>query len=100
MKECCGKHCVLYGPGDCCILTTLMRKCISNTFYISVDYQHSKISISALMVAAGRGLEEEVEQLLHLGANVFLCSANGWNSLDWAVKYEHASISEILQMHM
>ena len=44
-----------------------------------VDYQHTETKATALMVAAGRGCVEIVEQLLNMEANPHIREPkNGW----------------------
>uniref|UniRef100_A0AAR2LMR3 RNA helicase n=1 Tax=Pygocentrus nattereri TaxID=42514 RepID=A0AAR2LMR3_PYGNA len=44
---------------------------------ISVDYRHSETSATPLMVAAGRGFISQMEQLLSIGASVYIKASNG-----------------------
>ncbi|XP_073241899.1 3'-5' RNA helicase YTHDC2-like [Porites lutea] len=68
---------------------------------ISVDYQHSETQATALMVASGRGCSGVVEQLLNLGANPHIKEPkNGWTAVDWAKKWEHAEVVELLESYM
>jgi len=67
---------------------------------IAVDYVHSETTVTALMVAAGRGFFGTVEQLLNMGANVSAVSSNDWTALDWARKFEQHDIVELLETHM
>ncbi|XP_068740703.1 3'-5' RNA helicase YTHDC2-like isoform X2 [Montipora capricornis] len=65
---------------------------------ISVDYQHSETQATALMVASGRGCSSLVEQLLNLGANPLIKEPkNGWTAVDWAKKWEHTKVVELLE---
>ncbi|KAJ7384544.1 3'-5' RNA helicase ythdc2 [Desmophyllum pertusum] len=65
---------------------------------ISVDYQHSETQATALMVASGRGCSGVVEQLLSLGANPHIKEPkNGWTAIDWARKWEHTEVVELLE---
>ncbi|KAL3867100.1 hypothetical protein ACJMK2_044331 [Sinanodonta woodiana] len=67
---------------------------------VSVDYQHSDTSATPLMVAAGRGLIGIVEQLLNLGADPSLKASNEWTALDWAKKFQHEEIIDMLEAAM
>ncbi|XP_029204296.2 3'-5' RNA helicase YTHDC2-like [Acropora millepora] len=65
---------------------------------ISVDYQHSETQATPLMVASGRGCASVVEQLLNLGANPHIKEPkNGWTAIDWAKKWEHTKVVELLE---
>ena len=65
-----------------------------------VDYQHSDTSATPLMVATGRGLIGIVEQLLNLGADPSLKASNDWTALDWAKKFQHEEIIDMLEAAM
>lgn len=65
-----------------------------------MDYAHSETSATPLMIAAGRGFFDIVEQLLSLGTNVNIRARNDWTALDWAKKFEHTDITELLEAHM
>jgi len=67
---------------------------------ISVDHVHSETTVTALMVASGRGFFGTVEQLLNMGANVSAVSSNEWTALDWARKFEQHDVVELLETHM
>ncbi|KAG7197988.1 hypothetical protein KM043_016214 [Ampulex compressa] len=67
---------------------------------VSVDYQHSKTSVTPLMVAAGRGCINTTEQLLNLGANLNLRSGNEWTAFDWAVKMNQMECAELIEAYM
>ena len=64
------------------------------------DYRHSLTSVTALMVAAGRGLSNIVETLLSLGASLNLVASNGWTALDWARRFDQAEVIELIEAHM
>ncbi|XP_063233748.1 3'-5' RNA helicase YTHDC2-like isoform X2 [Bacillus rossius redtenbacheri] len=68
--------------------------------HVSVDYQHSETSVTALMVAAGRGDLSVVEQLLNLGANISVCASNDWTSLDWARNFNHPDVVELIEAYI
>ncbi|GBN09805.1 putative ATP-dependent RNA helicase YTHDC2 [Araneus ventricosus] len=63
---------------------------------VSVDYQHNETHVSPLMLAAGRGNIDVVEQLLVLGASIHIKSTNGWTAIDWANHFGHKEIAELL----
>ena len=67
---------------------------------VTVDYSHSQTSVTPLMVASGRGFCGIVEQLLNLGANVNNRASNDWTALDWARKFGHADVMELLEAQM
>uniref|UniRef100_T1JES8 RNA helicase n=1 Tax=Strigamia maritima TaxID=126957 RepID=T1JES8_STRMM len=67
---------------------------------VSVDYQHSETSATPLMVAAGRGCLNTVEQLLNLGANINVRASNDWTALDWGHKFNNSNIVELLEAHI
>jgi len=69
-------------------------------FVYAVDYVHSETTVTALMVAAGRGFFGTVEQLLNMGANVSAHSSNDWTALDWARQFEQHDVVELLETHM
>ncbi|XP_071478246.1 3'-5' RNA helicase YTHDC2-like [Diadema antillarum] len=63
---------------------------------VSVDYANSESSVTALMVAAGRGNGEMVEQLLSLGANPSLKASDGKTASDFAQMFNQTEIMELL----
>ncbi|KAK7491702.1 hypothetical protein BaRGS_00016958 [Batillaria attramentaria] len=67
---------------------------------VSIDYIHSATSVTPLMVAAGRGYLDVVEQLLNLGANVNLRASNGWTAVEWAKHFKQAEVVELLEAHI
>ncbi|XP_077256086.1 3'-5' RNA helicase YTHDC2 [Temnothorax americanus] len=67
---------------------------------VSVDYQHSETFITPLMAAAARGCINTTEQLLNLGANLNLRSANDWAALDWAKSRNHTECAELIEAYM
>ncbi|XP_015520709.1 3'-5' RNA helicase YTHDC2 [Neodiprion pinetum] len=67
---------------------------------VSVDYQHSKTSVTPLMVAAGRGCIDTTERLLNLGANLNIRSVNEWTALDWARKMNQVECAELIEAYM
>jgi len=73
---------------------------LSCVVYCAVDYVHSETSVTALMVAAGRGFFGTVEQLLNMGANVSAHSSNDWTALDWARQFDQHDVVELLETHM
>lgn len=66
---------------------------------ISVDYQHSQTLVTTLMVAAGRGCLNTVEQLLNLGANLNLMSCNEWTAYDWAKNMNQLECAELIEAY-
>ncbi|RXG71364.1 putative ATP-dependent RNA helicase YTHDC2 [Armadillidium vulgare] len=66
---------------------------------VSPDYQHTTTWASPLMVAAGRGRIDIVEQLLALGATVDLRAANEWTAADWAQSTGQQEIVDYLQSY-
>jgi len=84
-----------------CIFFFLFSDVISWIYFtFAVDYVHSETTVTALMVAAGRGFFGTVEQLLNMGANVSAVSSNDWTALDWARQFEQHDIVELLETHM
>lgn len=67
---------------------------------VSVDYQHSKVSVTPLMVAAGRGCVDTTERLLNLGANLNIRSVNEWTALDWATNMNQTECAELIEAYM
>ena len=66
-------------------------------FLLSVDYVHSDTSVTPLMVAAGRGHLQAVEQLLQLGAALDSRAVNDWNALEWAKQMGQPLVVELLE---
>lgn len=67
---------------------------------VSVDYQHSKTSVTPLMVAAGRGCVDTTERLLNLGANLSIRSVNEWTALDWARNMNQTECTELIEAYV
>ncbi|XP_033230299.1 3'-5' RNA helicase YTHDC2-like [Belonocnema kinseyi] len=67
---------------------------------VSVDYQHSTTSVTALMVSAGRGCLNTTEQLLNLGANLKIRASNEWTALDWAKMMKQTECAELIEAYM
>ncbi|KAJ0064818.1 hypothetical protein NL108_015585, partial [Boleophthalmus pectinirostris] len=96
-------------------LMTEMDMCISNIFLgenqdaftqifylilyenVNVDYTHSETGVTTLMVAAGRGCIEQMEQLLSMGADMNIKASNGWSALDFAVHFNQMDAVNLLQ---
>uniref|UniRef100_A0A3P8WMT8 YTH N6-methyladenosine RNA binding protein C2 n=1 Tax=Cynoglossus semilaevis TaxID=244447 RepID=A0A3P8WMT8_CYNSE len=92
-----------------------MDYCISNCFFsedldsfnhlfdlicnknANVDYKHSDMGATPLMVAASRGLLSQIEQLLNMGADVNIKATNGWTALDFARSCQHPDAVDLLQ---
>lgn len=55
--------------------------------------------MSSLMVAAARNSLNTVEQLLLLGANVWIKASNDKTALDWANFLNHAESVELIQSY-
>lgn len=66
---------------------------------VNIDYQHSSTGITALMVGCARGSPEIVEQLLALGANLFLEASNGFSAMKLAEYFKRPEIVDILRAH-
>ncbi|XP_043241748.1 3'-5' RNA helicase YTHDC2-like isoform X2 [Amphibalanus amphitrite] len=66
---------------------------------VSVDYQHSETSATPLMVAAGRGNLNAVEQLLSLGASTSIHASNGWTARDWAQRTQQTEAVELIDAY-
>ncbi|XP_058122693.1 3'-5' RNA helicase YTHDC2-like [Anopheles ziemanni] len=56
-----------------------------------VDYQHSEIKLTALMIAVAKGFTGVVQTLLKYGANPFLTGKLGITALDWCKKTDQSS---------
>ncbi|XP_064474712.1 3'-5' RNA helicase YTHDC2-like isoform X2 [Ornithodoros turicata] len=67
---------------------------------VSVDHQHSETSASALMLAAGRGKVEVLEELLALGASTTARASNDWTAFDWAQHFHQKEAAEVLMANM
>ncbi|KAL4228088.1 3'-5' RNA helicase ythdc2 [Mactra antiquata] len=67
---------------------------------VSVDYQHSETTVSALMIAAGRGFTDIVEQLLTMGADPAIKSSNDWAPIDWAKHFNQEDTVALLEAQM
>ncbi|ESO09137.1 hypothetical protein HELRODRAFT_110038 [Helobdella robusta] len=67
---------------------------------VNVDHRHSEMSVTPLMVAAGRGFISVVEKLLNMGANVHVRSSNDWRAIDWAQKFDQAEVVELIEAHI
>ena len=65
-----------------------------------MDYQHSQTSVTPLMIAAGRGFPEMVNQLLGMGADPELKACNDWTAISWAKKFERDDIVSLLEAHV
>ena len=61
--------------------------------------QHSKTWATPLMVAAGRGRIDVMEQLLSLGATLTLRSANDWTAIHWAESTTQQEALDLLQSY-
>ncbi|XP_068278683.1 3'-5' RNA helicase YTHDC2 isoform X2 [Nyctibius grandis] len=66
---------------------------------VSVDYRHSETSVTALMVASGRGFLSQVEQLISMGASIHCKSSNGWMALDWAKQFGQMEVVDLLESY-
>ncbi|XP_011502346.1 PREDICTED: probable ATP-dependent RNA helicase YTHDC2 [Ceratosolen solmsi marchali] len=71
-----------------------------NTENISIDYQHSETLVSVLMIAAGHGYLNIIEQLLNIGINVNLRSCNNWTAFDWAKHMNQLECAELIKTYM
>ncbi|KAL0271676.1 UNVERIFIED_CONTAM: hypothetical protein PYX00_008692 [Menopon gallinae] len=66
---------------------------------VSPDYQHSKTSVTPLMVAAVRNSLNMIEQLLTLGANIWIKASNDLTAIDWANFLNHKEAAELIQSY-
>ncbi|XP_059608284.1 3'-5' RNA helicase YTHDC2-like [Phlebotomus argentipes] len=64
---------------------------------VPIDFRHTETDMTALMIAAGRGIEEFVEILLQMGANPHIMSQHGMNAIDWARQMGHQSCVGLLE---
>ncbi|XP_077514316.1 3'-5' RNA helicase YTHDC2-like isoform X2 [Amblyomma americanum] len=67
---------------------------------VPVEYRHSETSATALMLAAGRGKVEVVEELLSLGADPLARSSNDWTAHDWAQHFHQSEAAEVILAHL
>ncbi|XP_028394587.1 3'-5' RNA helicase YTHDC2-like [Dendronephthya gigantea] len=68
---------------------------------IDVDYRHSETKATSLMVCAGRGSLDMVEQLLNLGANPCTTEPNNsWNASLWARNWNHEEVAQFIQSYV
>eukprot|EP00066_Takifugu_rubripes_P013439 XP_011602705.1 PREDICTED: probable ATP-dependent RNA helicase YTHDC2 [Takifugu rubripes] len=92
-----------------------MDSCISNIFLnedqdafiqlfnlilyenMNVNYRHSETGTTALMVTAGQGFLTQMEQLLHMGADVNIKASNGWTAADFAKHFHQSESLELLK---
>lgn len=65
-----------------------------------MDHRHSETSATALMLAAGRGKTEVVEELLALGADPRAKASNDWTALDWAQHFQQEDAVQVLLAHL
>jgi ATP-dependent RNA helicase DHX36 len=61
-----------------------------------VNVSHST-GATALMVAAGKGRQMEVSQLLGLGASSTMRSTDGRTAADWAEKFDHVELADAIR---
>lgn len=73
---------------------------ISPARIVVVDYCHRETGVTALMVAAGHGRLEVIEELLALGADPLLRSSNNWTALDWAQHFKQQAAADVLLAHL
>ncbi|KAJ7399957.1 putative ATP-dependent RNA helicase YTHDC2 [Pitangus sulphuratus] len=66
---------------------------------LSVDYRHSETSATPLMIAAGRGFLNQVEQLISMGASIHCRSSNGWMAVDWAKHFGQTEVVDLLESY-
>ncbi|XP_010077327.1 PREDICTED: probable ATP-dependent RNA helicase YTHDC2 [Pterocles gutturalis] len=66
---------------------------------VSVDYRHSETSVTALMIASGRGFLSQVEQLIGMGASIHCKSSNGWMAVDWAKRFGQTEVVDLLESY-
>lgn len=67
---------------------------------VSVDYRHSETSATALMLAAGRGKSDVVEELLSLGADPLARTPNDWTAVEWAQHFNHSDTATLIMAHV
>ncbi|KMZ58345.1 hypothetical protein ZOSMA_77G00020 [Zostera marina] len=65
-----------------------------------VNYQHSVIGVSPLMVFTEKGRIDETQRLLSFGANCYLNANDGTTVLDCAQRAGHDKILEMVNEHM
>uniref|UniRef100_H3CDI3 RNA helicase n=1 Tax=Tetraodon nigroviridis TaxID=99883 RepID=H3CDI3_TETNG len=64
---------------------------------VNVNYRHSETGTTALMVTAGQGFLPQMEQLLHMGADVGIKASNGWTAVDFAKHFHQNESMELLK---
>ncbi|KAH9370374.1 hypothetical protein HPB48_006708 [Haemaphysalis longicornis] len=64
------------------------------------DYRHSETSATALMLAAGRGKSDVVEELLSLGADPLARTPNDWTAVEWAQHFNHSDTATLIMAHV
>ncbi|XP_019193302.1 PREDICTED: DExH-box ATP-dependent RNA helicase DExH6-like [Ipomoea nil] len=65
-----------------------------------INYQHSLIGVTPLMVFAGKGSINGLCTLLSLGADCHLKTKNGTTALDWAQQQNQTEAAEIIKKHI
>ncbi|KAK9814740.1 hypothetical protein WJX72_010718 [[Myrmecia] bisecta] len=65
-----------------------------------INVPHDATGATALMAAAGKGRIEDVGVLMANGADLQQTSMDGSTAYDWAVRFGHTEIAELLQAHM
>ncbi|GAB0096425.1 RNA helicase [Sergentomyia squamirostris] len=64
---------------------------------VPIDFRHTETDMTALMIAAGRGMDEFVDILLQMGANVNVTSQHGMKALDWAKRFNQDACIGLLE---
>lgn len=64
---------------------------------VPVDFKHTKTNMTALMIAAGRGISEMVQILLNMEANPDVIGAFNKTALEWALQMEYPNCAHIIR---
>lgn len=70
---------------------------------VDPNYADSETGLTALIIAAARGMLNFVEEFLRMGASVHIRTpANDWNAIDWAENSATASteVADLLRLHL
>lgn len=63
---------------------------------VPIDFKHTKTNMTALMIAAGRGLTNAVITLLSMGANTDVIGPCDKTACEWAIATNHPECADII----